>query len=136
MIRFAIIFAVLTAAIVLQEVYSFTIQSPITSKIISSSTTLYSTPANNNDELQSQLPSMGLNELQTQFRLAISREDMDAAALYSNELANRVSEGAYNNNNNNNNNNEKYTTNKTERLNRKDGTNTKVSTRTIIGRDW
>jgi len=94
MIRFAIILAVLGAAIVLQEVHSFTIQRPITT-----STTLYSTTANN-DELQSQLPSMGLNELQTQFRLAISREDMDAAALYSNELANRVSEGAYNNNSN------------------------------------
>ena len=102
MIRFALIFvASLAAAIVLQEVHSFTIQSPITTtKIITSSTTLYSTTANNNDELQSQLPSMGLNELQTQFRLAISREDMDAAALYSNELANRVSEGAYNNNSN------------------------------------
>lgn len=97
MIRFALIFVVLTAAIVLQEVYSFTIQSSITSRILSS-TTLYATTANNNDELQSQLPSMGLNELQTQFRLAISREDMDAAALYSNELANRVSEGAYSNN--------------------------------------
>ena len=46
-------------------------------------------------ELRSQLPSMGLNELQTQFRLAIAREDMDAASLYRDELADRVSSGAY-----------------------------------------
>ena len=59
---------------------------------------LYATK--NNDDLQSQLPSMGLNELQTQFRLAIAREDMNAAELYSNELADRVSAGAYNSNNN------------------------------------
>lgn len=57
-----------------------------------SKSTLFAT---NNDELQSQLPSMGLNELQTQFRSAIAREDMDAAALYSDELAERVSAGAY-----------------------------------------
>lgn len=43
---------------------------------------------------------MGLNELQTQFRQAIAREDMDAAALYRNELADRVSSGAYRSNNN------------------------------------
>mmetsp|Transcript_108 Transcript_108/g.259 ORF Transcript_108/g.259 Transcript_108/m.259 type:complete len:771 (-) Transcript_108:192-2504(-) len=48
-----------------------------------------------NDELQSQLSAMGLNELQTQFRLAIAREDMDAATLYRDELADRVSSGAY-----------------------------------------
>ncbi|KAL3810056.1 hypothetical protein ACHAXA_007806 [Cyclostephanos tholiformis] len=47
------------------------------------------------DELRRQLPSMGLNELQTQFRLAISREDMDAAMMYRDELAERVSSGAY-----------------------------------------
>jgi hypothetical protein len=47
------------------------------------------------DELRRQLPSMGLNELQTQFRLAIAREDMDAASLYRDELADRVSSGAY-----------------------------------------
>ncbi|KAL9181139.1 hypothetical protein ACHAXT_009944 [Thalassiosira profunda] len=51
--------------------------------------------AGNNDELQSQLPSMGLNELQTQFRQAIAREDMDVALLYRDELAERVSSGAY-----------------------------------------
>ena len=61
---------------------------------------LYATK--NNDDLQSQLPSMGLNELQTQFRLAIAREDMNAAELYSNELADRVSAGAYNSNNKDN----------------------------------
>lgn len=38
---------------------------------------------------------MGLNELQTQFRQAISRDDMDAATLYRDELAERVSSGAY-----------------------------------------
>ena len=38
---------------------------------------------------------MGLNELQTQFRLAIAREDYDAATLYRDELADRVSSGAY-----------------------------------------
>jgi len=59
----------------------------------SSGTTLYA--SNNNLELQSQLPSMGLNELQTQFRQAIAREDMDAAMLYRDELADRVSSGAY-----------------------------------------
>ena len=42
---------------------------------------------------------MGLNELQTQFRQAIAREDMDAATLYRNELADRVSSGAYRANN-------------------------------------
>jgi hypothetical protein len=45
--------------------------------------------------LQIQLPSMGLNELQTQFRLAIARQDLDAATLYRDELAERVSSGAY-----------------------------------------
>lgn len=38
---------------------------------------------------------MGLNELQTQFRLAIARQDLDAASLYRDELAERVSTGAY-----------------------------------------
>jgi len=51
----------------------------------------------NYNELRIQLPSMGLNELQTQFRLAIAREDMDAASMYRDELADRVSSGAYNN---------------------------------------
>lgn len=37
---------------------------------------------------------MGLNELQTQFRRAISREDMDAAAMYRDELAERIDSGA------------------------------------------
>ena len=46
-------------------------------------------------ELQSQLPTMGLNELQTQFRLAIARQDLDAATLYRDELAERVASGAY-----------------------------------------
>ena len=41
---------------------------------------------------------MGLNELQTQFRQAIAREDMDAATLYRDELADRVSSGAYRSN--------------------------------------
>eukprot|EP00585_Thalassiosira_rotula_P005612 CAMPEP_0196147464 /NCGR_PEP_ID=MMETSP0910-20130528/25466_1 /TAXON_ID=49265 /ORGANISM="Thalassiosira rotula, Strain GSO102" /LENGTH=777 /DNA_ID=CAMNT_0041409889 /DNA_START=62 /DNA_END=2395 /DNA_ORIENTATION=+ len=59
----------------------------------SSTTILHS--RSRNDEIQSQLPSMGLNELQTQFRQAISREDMDAAMLYRDELAERVSSGAY-----------------------------------------
>jgi len=58
----------------------------------STATALY---AGNNDELGSQLSSMGLNELQTQFRQAIAREDMDAAMLYRDELAERVSSGAY-----------------------------------------
>jgi len=40
---------------------------------------------------------MGLNELQTQFRLAVAREDMDAAILYRDELAERVdSSNTYN----------------------------------------
>mmetsp|Transcript_14963 Transcript_14963/g.31712 ORF Transcript_14963/g.31712 Transcript_14963/m.31712 type:complete len:771 (+) Transcript_14963:99-2411(+) len=59
----------------------------------SSSSALHA--SNKNEELQSQLPSMGLNELQTQFRQAIAREDMDAAMLYRDELAERVSSGAY-----------------------------------------
>lgn len=42
------------------------------------------------DDVQSQLRSMGLNELQTQFRQAIAREDMDAAILFRDELADRV----------------------------------------------
>lgn len=42
------------------------------------------------DDVQHQLRSMGLNELQTQFRLAIAREDMDAAILFRDELADRV----------------------------------------------
>ena len=41
-------------------------------------------------DLATQVTSMGLNELQTQFRLAIAREDMDAAILYRDELADRV----------------------------------------------
>jgi hypothetical protein len=41
-------------------------------------------------DLATQVSAMGLNELQTQFRLAIAREDMDAAILYRDELANRV----------------------------------------------
>ena len=59
------------------------------------STTLLHASTKSNEELQSQLPSMGLNELQTQFRQAINREDMDAAMLYRDELADRVSSGAY-----------------------------------------
>ena len=85
-----------------------TVQSPLSSKqisIFSSSSFALGVGNNNNnnnsyEELQSQLPSMGLNELQTQFRQAIAREDMDAAALYRNELADRVSSGAYRSNNN------------------------------------
>ena len=42
------------------------------------------------DDVQPQLRSMGLNELQTQFRQAIAREDMDAAILFRDELADRV----------------------------------------------
>jgi hypothetical protein len=58
------------------------------------STPLYSTPQEMG-RLQNQIPSMGLNELQTQFRLAIARQDFDAATLYRDELAERVSSGAY-----------------------------------------
>jgi len=48
-------------------------------------------------DLATQVTSMGLNELQTQFRLAIAREDMDAAILYRDELAERVdSSNTYN----------------------------------------
>eukprot|EP00804_Cyclotella_cryptica_P013198 CCRYP_006991-RA/>CCRYP_006991-RA protein AED:0.14 eAED:0.14 QI:318/1/1/1/1/1/2/2747/661 len=47
------------------------------------------------EELQLQLPSMGLNELQTQFRLAIARQDLETATLYRDELAERVSSGAF-----------------------------------------
>jgi len=48
-------------------------------------------------DLATQVTSMGLNELQTQFRLAIAREDMDAAILYRDELAERVdSSNSYN----------------------------------------
>ena len=54
---------------------------------------LHSTPREMG-ELQSQLPTMGLNELQTQFRLAIARQDLDAATLYRDELAERVASGA------------------------------------------
>ena len=46
---------------------------------------------------------MGLNELQTQFRLAIAKRDLDAAALYRDELAERVSSGIYRPNNSNSN---------------------------------
>ncbi|KAK1741319.1 hypothetical protein QTG54_007797 [Skeletonema marinoi] len=56
--------------------------------------------SNNNNkkpDLATQVTSMGLNELQTQFRLAIAREDMDAAILYRDELAERVdSSNSYN----------------------------------------
>jgi hypothetical protein len=38
---------------------------------------------------------MGLNELQTQFRLAIARQDLETATLYRDELAERVSSGAF-----------------------------------------
>eukprot|EP00577_Skeletonema_sp_RCC1716_P010328 CAMPEP_0113378388 /NCGR_PEP_ID=MMETSP0013_2-20120614/3672_1 /TAXON_ID=2843 ORGANISM="Skeletonema costatum, Strain 1716" /NCGR_SAMPLE_ID=MMETSP0013_2 /ASSEMBLY_ACC=CAM_ASM_000158 /LENGTH=811 /DNA_ID=CAMNT_0000260605 /DNA_START=66 /DNA_END=2501 /DNA_ORIENTATION=+ /assembly_acc=CAM_ASM_000158 len=48
-------------------------------------------------DLATQVTSMGLNELQTQFRLAVAREDMDAAILYRDELAERVdSSNSYN----------------------------------------
>jgi superfamily II DNA/RNA helicase len=53
--------------------------------------------SNKKPDLASQVSSMGLNELQTQFRLAIAREDMDAAILYRDELAERVdSNNSYN----------------------------------------
>ncbi|KAL3772754.1 hypothetical protein ACHAWO_004116 [Cyclotella atomus] len=55
---------------------------------------LYSTPQEMG-RLQNQISSMGLNELQTQFRLAVARQDIDAAILYRDELAERVSGGAY-----------------------------------------
>ncbi len=75
------------------------VPSLLSSSSSSSSSSLGAGTNNYYDELQSQLPSMGLNELQTQFRQAIAREDMDAATLYRNELADRVSSGAYRANN-------------------------------------
>lgn len=47
---------------------------------------------------------MGLNEVQTLFREAVSNQDYDIASTLSNELANRISQGVYYINNNNNNN--------------------------------
>lgn len=41
------------------------------------------------------VPEMGLNELQTLLRLAVDREDFDAASLLRDALADRVSSGAY-----------------------------------------
>jgi superfamily II DNA/RNA helicase len=69
--------------------------SSSSSSSYSSSYALRAAAGDDDNELRRQLPSMGLNELQTQFRLAISREDMDAASLYRDELADRVSSGAY-----------------------------------------
>ena len=43
---------------------------------------------------------MGLNEIQTLFREAVSNQDYDTASKLSNELANRVSDGAYYSNKN------------------------------------
>jgi superfamily II DNA/RNA helicase len=67
--------------------------------LLPSVSSLFSTRKSDNEDLQQLLPSMGLNELQTQFRLAIGRQDMDAATLYRDELAERVSSGAYRPNN-------------------------------------
>jgi hypothetical protein len=68
-----------------------------TSLQLSSSDNNDNSNSNNNNnkkkkkpDLATQVSAMGLNELQTQFRLAIAREDMDAAILYRDELANRV----------------------------------------------
>jgi superfamily II DNA/RNA helicase len=99
------------------------------------STVLQLSSSNNNDDsnsdnnkkkkkkkkadLATQVSAMGLNELQTQFRLAIAREDMDAAILYRDELANRVDGnniGNYNDNDNNGDGDSNYT--EEERLKR------------------
>jgi superfamily II DNA/RNA helicase len=69
------------------------------------------------DRITSQVKSMGLNELQTQFRLAIAREDMDAAMVYRDELADRV-DNSHNNNNSYNNNSDHDMTEE-ERLRKK-----------------
>ncbi len=61
-------------------------------------TKLHSTTNNNNN-----YEIMGLNEIQTLFREAVSNQDYDTASKLSNELADRISEGAYYNTNNNNN---------------------------------
>ena len=82
-----------------RRAFALTGPMPITNPQSPSSSSSSSSSAHRGDdgggELRSQLPSMGLNELQTQFRLAIAREDMDAASLYRDELADRVSSGAY-----------------------------------------
>jgi len=87
-------------------VNSWSIQpSSFTSRTKKPTTTLLQmtndSSSNNNNkkppDLATQVTSMGLNELQTQFRLAIAREDMDAAILYRDELAERVdSSNTYN----------------------------------------
>ena len=63
----------------------------------SSSQTSYSTlktslPSTNDNV---SLARMGLNELQTLLREAVKEEDFDNAILYRNELADRLSNGAY-----------------------------------------
>jgi len=50
---------------------------------------------NTENNLANAVRSMGMNELQTQFRRAIAREDFDACILYRDELAERLSAGAY-----------------------------------------
>ena len=56
---------------------------------------------NKNDDIS--IEKMGLNEIQTLFRNAVSTQDYNMASKLSNELADRISNGAYYNNNNNNN---------------------------------
>lgn len=72
---------------------------------------------NKKQDLASQVSAMGLNELQTQFRLAIAREDMDAALLYRDELAERLDRS--NNNSNSDSSSEQYKEVEEERLRKK-----------------
>ncbi len=64
-----------------------------------SSTKLFSSSSSNNsNNINGGTPSyelMGLNEIQTLFREAVSSQDYDTASKLSNELANRISNGAY-----------------------------------------
>lgn len=60
---------------------------------------LYSTPS---DNTSSSYERMGLNEIQTLFREAVSNQDFETASKLSNELAERISKGAYIGGGNNN----------------------------------
>jgi len=97
---------------------SITLREPLVSKVRQqerrryprhSAFVLHSASTNNDDNNDESSPSpstsessleiMGLNEIQTLFREAVANQDFDTASKLSNELADRVSEGAYYSNN-------------------------------------
>jgi hypothetical protein len=106
--------AILSTAVLIQSSVSWTVPTSTIRRTHASTTSTTSTTStftsnliqlrsSNNDDLStsSSSPSpssyekMGLNEIQTLFREAVSAQDFDKASKLSNELADRVSEGAY-----------------------------------------